>query len=172
MSVDPSLDQYIINIMDEQSDEISKVYPSNSFRRLFWEQQQMYKAKGSSGIRWHPMMIRWALNLKMISSAGYHAMRTAGFIQLPSERTLRDYTHYFKEKAGFQKEVNEQLMKEARISELNDVQRHVIISFDEMRIKEELVYNKHTSEVIGFINLGDVNNQLSDLENACKSDSK
>ena len=61
-------------------------------------------------------------------------------------------------------------MKEARISELNDVQRHVIISFDEMRIKEELVYNKHTSEVIGFIKLGDVNNQLSDLENACKSD--
>ena len=39
-----------------------------------------------------------------------------------------------------------------------------------MRIKEDLVYNKHTGEVIGFVNLGDVNNQLSALESACNSD--
>ena len=120
-------------------------------------------------MRWHPMMIRWALNLKMISSAGYHAMRTAGFILLPSERTLRDYTHYFKEKPGFQKEVNQQLMKEARISELDEIQKHVVVAFDEMRIKEDLVYDKHTGKVIGFVNLGDVNNQLSALEVACNS---
>ena len=126
VSVDTCLGQDLITIMDEKSDEIARVYRAGSFRRLFWEQQlKAAKAKGISGMRWHPMMIRWALNLKMISSAGYHSMRTAGFIQLPSERTLRDYTHFFKEKPGFQKEVNQQLMKEARINELDEIQKHV-----------------------------------------------
>lgn len=171
VSVDPSLGQDLITIMCENSDKIAQVYHPGSFRSLFWEQQlKAAKAKGASGMRWHPMMIRWALNLKMISSAGYHAMKTAGFIQLPSERTLRDYTHFFQTKPGFQREVNQELMKEAKISELDEIQKHVAVVFDEMRIKEDLVYNKHTGEVIGFVNLGDINNQLSSFEKACTSD--
>ncbi len=57
-------------------------------------------------MRWHPMMIRWCLNLKLLSSSAYHSLRTSGFIKLPSERTLRDYTNYFKSKEGFQPEVD------------------------------------------------------------------
>ena len=106
----------------------------------------------------------------MISSAEYHAMRSTGFIHLPSERTLRDFTHYFREKPGFQKEIIQQLMKEARINELDEIQKHVVVAFDEMPIKEDLVYDKHTGKVIGFVNLGDVNNQLNALEIACNSD--
>ena len=30
---------------------------------------------------------------------------------LPSERTLRDYTNYFKNKPGFQDEVDQQLLR-------------------------------------------------------------
>ena len=131
VSVDPSLGQDLVTIMDEKSDEIAWIYHPGSFKRLFWEQQlKAAKAKGVSGMRWHPVMIRWALNLKMISSAGYHAMRTAGFIQLPSERTLRDYTHFYEAKPGFQKEINQQLMQEARINELDEIQKHVVVAFD------------------------------------------
>ena len=115
-------------------------------------------------------MIRWCLNLKMISSAAYHAMRSAGFVTLPSERTLRDYSNFFQSKPGFQHEVNKQLMREAKLEELDDLQRHVVLVFDEMKIKEDLVYNKNSGDVIGFVNMGDVNNQLSQLEEACKSD--
>lgn len=167
--VDPSLGQDLLMIMEDKSDGIEKLYPPGSFRRLFWDQQlKAAKAKGPSGMRWHLIMIRWALNLRMISSAAYHAMSTAGFIKLPSERTLRDYTHCFKVKPGFQREVNQQLMKEATVDELDELQKHVVIAFDEMRIKEDLVYDKFSGEVVGFVNLGDVNNQLNAFENTCK----
>ena len=58
------------------------------------------------------LMIWWCLNLKLLSAAPYPAMRSVGYIRLPPERTLHDYTHYFNSKTGFQQEVNEQLRKE------------------------------------------------------------
>ena len=35
---------------------------------------------------------------------------------------------------------------------------------DEMHIKEGLVFDKHSGELIGFTNLGDVNNHISSME--------
>ena len=42
-------------------------------------------------------------DLKLLSSAAYHAIRTSGFITLPSEITLRDYTNYIKSVPDYQK---------------------------------------------------------------------
>ena len=39
-------------------------------------------------MHWHPMIIKWCLHLKVLSSAAYHAFQTSRFITLPSERTL------------------------------------------------------------------------------------
>ena len=33
-----------------------------------------------------------------------------------------------------------------------------------MKIKENIVYNKHTSEIVGFVSLGDINNSILDLQ--------
>ena len=41
---------------------------------------------------------------------------------------------------------------------------------DEVHIKNELVYDKHHSSLIGFVNLGDTNNQLLEFENALYND--
>ena len=64
------------------------------------------------------MMIRRCLNLKLLSSSAYHELRTSGFLKLPSERTLRDYTHFVKTRAGFQAEVDSMLAHEAWLSDL------------------------------------------------------
>ena len=117
-------------------------------------------------------MIHWCLNLKLLSSAAYHAMRTAGFIKLPSERTLRDYTHYFRSKTGFQQEVNEQLYKESKVNELPEHRRFCGIVLDKMKVKESLVYDKFTGEVVGFTDLGNINDELLHLEEACQGDEK
>ena len=168
--MDPNLHNDQVAIMEDKSQEINEKYPTGTFKNLFWEQQlKAAKDKGSKGFRWHPMMIRWCLNLKMVSSAAYHAMRSEGFVTLPSERTLQDYSNFFQSKPGFQHEVNKQLMREAKLKELDDLQRHVVLVFDEMKIKKDLVFNKNSAEVTGFVNMGDMNNQLSQLE-ACKSD--
>ena len=42
----------------------------------------------------------------------------------------------------------------------NDWERCVCLVMDEMYIKEDLVYNKHTGELVGFANLGDTNAHL------------
>ena len=36
----------------------------------------------------------------------------------------------------------------------------MMVLLDEMHIKEGLVYNKHTGELVGFVDIGDINNHL------------
>ena len=61
------------------------------------------------------MMIKWCLNLKWMSSSAYSALRTSGVLTLPSQRILRDYTHFIKPEVGFSDEVDIQLLNEARL---------------------------------------------------------
>ena len=83
--------------------------------------------------------------------------------KLPSEKTLRDYTYVHSE--GTVSDVNEQLLKEAGI--MDEHEKYVALVFDEVKIKEDLVYNKHSGELIGFVNVTDINQHLSALEQAC-----
>ena len=129
-------------------------FPQGSFRRLFWEEQlKAASQKDPRQMRWHPLIIRWCLNLKLMSSASYHALRSACFVRLPSERTLRDYTHVFKSKSGFQLEVNVALHDESKVEQLPEIKKYCGIILDEMKVKENLVYNKFTGEVVGFVDL-------------------
>jgi hypothetical protein len=76
-----------------------KVDSRNNFQKFFWEQQCRYnKLKSKRSMRWHPLMVRFALNLKYLSSAAYRAV--GQFLALPSERTLRHYTHFEKFSSG------------------------------------------------------------------------
>ncbi len=63
---------------------------------------------------------------------------------------MRDYTHYFKSKTGFQSEVDKMLVEEVSLGSYTDWQKYVVILFDEMKVRESLVYDKHSSQVIGF----------------------
>lgn len=121
--------------------------------------------KDKRQIRWHPMFIKWCLSLKLISSASCHALRSSNVIILPSDKTLRNYTHFVKAKPGFSHDLDEELLHEANLQNLASYQNCVCLVFDGMKIKEDLVYDKHTGQLIGFTNnLGDVNDQLLQLE--------
>ena len=164
-SVDNELHSDLIGIMRNNDEQIKKAYPEGSFSRLFWEEQlKAATSKHPCQVRWHPVMIKWCLNLKLLSSSAYHALRTSGFVKLPSERTLRDYVHYFSNKPGFQAEVLGQLLKEANLQALPPSRRYIALILDEMKIKEGLVYNKYSGEIIGFTHLGDINDELTKLE--------
>ena len=108
------------------------------------------------------MYYRWCLNLKLLSSSAYHCLSTSGFIKLPSERTLRDYTHIFKSTTGFQEEVEDMLRKE-----IENVQwkNYVVLLIDEMKVKESLVYDKYSCQVVGFVELNSITHAMSMLEN-------
>ena len=143
--------------------------PSDCFKRIFWEQQSQAtciemssKRKDCRAMRWHPLMIRWCLSLRHQSQKAYDKVREV--LHLPSQRTLRDYTHYCTGNPGFSTAVDEQLMSAAGIDSLAEWQKCVFILIDEMHIKENLVYEKHSGSVIGFTNLGDINNELLSFE--------
>ncbi len=139
--VDEPLHQELNNIMSEQNESIESKFPEGTFRGLFWKQQmKAAQATDSRQMRWHPTMIKWCLNLKLLPTSSYHCLRTSGFIKLPSERTLLDYTHYFKSKTGFQREVDKMLVEEVSLGSCTDWQKYVVILFDEMKVRESLVY--------------------------------
>ena len=82
------------------------------------------KAKGPTGVCWHPLFVRWCLNLSRVSPKAYEIMRESG-MSLPTRRTLNDYTHWVSAKPGFSCEVDEFLRMEAKVDELEDWQRYV-----------------------------------------------
>ena len=92
--------------------------------------------------------MKWCLHLKFKSSSSYDALRSTGVLTLPSERTLRDYTLWMKSEVGFQSVVNQQLIMEADVKEEKD--KYVVLFFDQMKIREDLVFDKHFCELVGL----------------------
>lgn len=102
----------------------------------------------------------------MLSSSAYHCLSTSGFIKLPSERTLRDYTHIFKSTTGFQREVDAMLRKEVGSENWKN---YVVLLMDEIKVKESLVYDKYSCKVVGFVEMHDINHQMKQLESQSAS---
>ena len=82
--------------------------------------------------------------IRHLSGSGYEALRNTGTVHLPSQRTLRDYTYYTSASIGFSSSIDRQVMEAGRISDCPEREKYVAIIMDEMTIREDLVYNKHT----------------------------
>ena len=54
--------------------------------------------------------------------------------------------------------------REAKLDELKDWQKYMVIIFDEMKLKEGLVYDKFTDSITGFTDLGDTNKFINECE--------
>ena len=48
------------------------------------------------------------------------------------------------------------------------IKRYIAVTFDEMKIQENIVWDKHSGELIGFFDLGDININYATLENVQK----
>jgi hypothetical protein len=161
------VDNEVVNGIEEvikNKDAEMKLLPLSDFKRVFWDQQvAALKVKGRRGIRWHPLFIRWCLNLSRVSPKAYEVLRESG-IEMPTRQTLNDYTHWVTAKPGFSHEVDIFLRKERKLELLEEHQRFVVLIMDEMKIREDLVYDKTGQRLHGFVNLGDINEDLQKLE--------
>ena len=164
VELDADISSDFQKIMLEEDHAISKNFKPDTFQSIFWQQQKQSASTNSKGMRWHPLMIKWCLYLRHQSSKAYEVLRDSGVISLPSQRTLRDYSNCVKAKEGFSHEVDNLLMKSADITSCPEWHKLVILLLDEMYIKEDLVYNKHTGKMIGFVDLGEINNHLLEFE--------
>lgn len=91
-------------------------------------------------------------------------LRESGCIHLPTQRTLRDYTYYVKASTGFSSEVDQMLVKAINEKSSTERSKYVVLLIDEMHIREDLVFDRHSGELVGYTNLGDINNHLVDFE--------
>ena len=155
----------MLAMMKDNSSHIRKVFGENSFQRIFFEQQLKYnELRSKKGMRWHPSIVRWCLYLRSKSAKAYDGMRH--LLALPSERTLFDYSNATESGSGYKYSVTKQLIAEAKKLNLYDVDhtKYVGVVQDEVRVKSDLVFNKHTGELVGFVDLDNVGNELLQLE--------
>ena len=156
VEVDHELSNDLADIMTKAG---SKVTP---FMNLFWQQQQKLFGSKATGVRYHPMIIRFCLSLAAKSSSCYEELRNSKVLVLPSQCRLTDYRNAIKPQRGFQAEVVTELKNITE--QYFDMQRYVIILFDEMKVSANLVFDKVTGELIGFTDLGDPELNFAVLE--------
>eukprot|EP00794_Sanderia_malayensis_P008307 gene8307-9194_t len=160
IAINENLHNDFTNLINSAQEKL----PEESFERLFWEQQQKAFKCEAKGVRWHPMMIRFALHIHLRSPSAYRALKESGVIKLPCERTLRDYSSIIHPKVGFNKETFDDLTHQA--SKLEGTGKYVVLMFDEVSIKDDLVFDSHTGDLVGFIDIGE---DLNDMFHAGNS---
>ncbi|XP_066914303.1 uncharacterized protein [Clytia hemisphaerica] len=135
-------------------------FEEDSPQWLLWEQQKKYaNKKDKRGMRWDPLIIRWCLSLYHTSPVGYKQIssKNNNFIMLPHINTL---------KSGFNVDVINQLLSDNKIK--HEMQRNVCIVFDEMKIKGDLVFNRATGKLVGFTEMGNVNEEIREFSDRCE----
>ena len=96
------------------------------------------------------MIIRFRLSLAAKSPSCYEELRNSGVFTLPSECRSNDYRNAIKPQRGFNVQVIEEL-KSISNSYNFDVQRYVILLFDEMKVQANLVMDKVTGELVALL---------------------
>ena len=61
-------------------------------------------------------------------------------------------------------------MNAPEVAEVVEWQKKVVLILDEMHIREDLVYEKHTGALVGFANLGNINQHLKQFEQSLQGD--
>ena len=147
IKVDAEFESDIQHIMKNNIDNASP------FMKMFWKEQKKACEDNKNVSKYYPMIIRFCLSLAAKSPSAYEELRDSKILQLPSKRTLRDYRNAIKPTAGFNKDVINELTIAA--SKLSGHQRYLTVAFDEMKIKESLVFNKNSNELVGHVDIGD-----------------
>ena len=80
---------------------------------------------------------------------------------LPSRRRLRDYKNYIRPQQGFNAKVISKLSCGA--NNFTNQEKYVVILMDEMKIQEDLVWDKHTGDLIGYVDLGNTEQNYATL---------
>ena len=166
LEVTEAMHSDLTQIVKDHDCQVTATTQPDFFQKIFWEQQQKAASLPRKSMRWHPLMNKWCLYLKELSSKAYETPRDSGCIVLPSQRTLRDHTHCLDSTSGFSHGVDVQLASATWVNQAKEREKCVALVMDEMYIKEDLVYNKHSRELIGFANLWDTNTHLLQFQHS------
>ena len=64
------------------------------------------------------------------------------FLQLPCVSTLKQHINFTNMQTGFNPDILKRLADDAKVTESPDREKLIVMAFDEMQIKSNLVYHK------------------------------
>ena len=104
------------------------------------------------------MIILYSLLLASKSAAAYddicYNQKTGtGFVILTSCRRLRDYKNYIGPERSFNKDIVDELLE--KVKHFSDNEKLFVMLMDEMKIQENLIWDKHIGDLIGYADFGD-----------------
>jgi hypothetical protein len=126
---------------------------NDSFLEILLSDQAKAISTESRQMRWHPAVIRWCLRIYLKSHKLYNDLRNSGGLKLPSGRTLSDYNNFCAPRTGWNTE-NLRVMKD-QFEKKKPPKRANLggLFFDEMSIKEGLVFDPKNWELVGFTDI-------------------
>lgn len=146
-------------------------FDSQTPQHLLWEQQKLQSnLPNKKGMRWHPLIIRWCLSIYLKSPSTYKLIKESPFLNLPCKNTLLKYVNFTDPGCGFNKDIISELIKAVNFNAIADYQHNVSLVFDEMKVKSGLVFCKTTGKLVGFSELGDVNELTAQFEQQIDSE--
>ena len=95
------------------------------------------------------LLEKWCLYLHHLSSKAYETIRNSGIINLPSSRTLRDYTHIHPNKMGFLIEADRQLLD--LLDQKHELTKYGVVLIDEMYIKYLSAQQEHCLVLLTWV---------------------
>ena len=86
------------------------------------------------------------------------------FLHLPHINTSKQFTNFTTPSSGFNPDILAWLVEDIKLENISEYEKNVVIVFDEMRIKSDLVFQKSTGQIVGFTEMGDINEEFRDFE--------
>ncbi|XP_034243469.1 uncharacterized protein LOC117646547 [Thrips palmi] len=110
-------------------------------------------------MRWHPILIRFALYLISTSPVAPDTVRQSGLIRLPCGRALFDYSSIYKPVAS-----NKNIAA-TKVKGLKEpYERFHCLIFNEITTSQNLVFSKETGELCGYAHLRKVTREMDELQ--------
>lgn len=110
----------------------------------------------------------------MTSPAAYRqiASKQNKFLVLPHTNTLKKYINFTKPSSGFNPEIIQKLIEDFKIVTIEDYEKNVSLTFDEIKIKSWLVYKRGSGKVVGFTEMGSINEEIKEFVDRCNKSRK
>jgi hypothetical protein len=126
---------------------------NDDFLEVLLSDQAKASNTSSRQMRWNPLVIKWCLRIYIKSHGLYEDLRNSGGLKLPSGRLLSDYKNFDSPDSGWKTSHLQNMktqfkkMKPPKHAKLGG------LIFDEVKIKEGLVFDCKNWELIGFTDL-------------------
>ena len=76
----------------------------------------------------------------------------------------KKYINFTDPMTGFNPDIIKQLIKDSKLEILVEYQKNVSLLIDEMKIQSNLVYKKSTGKIVGFVEMEDINEEISQFQ--------